>query len=111
MPGRPAQNGRHERMHRSLKFELPLGRDLLEQQLLLEHFRNEFNYIRPHEALGMKRPGELYVPSTRPYPRMLTRRGISGRHAGSKCQTGRLYLVEEQADICQRGFIWRTDRA
>ena len=68
MPGRPAQNGRHERMHRSLKFELPLGRDLLEQQLLLEHFRNEFNYIRPHEALGMKRPGELYVPSTRPYP-------------------------------------------
>ncbi|MGY2378640.1 integrase core domain-containing protein [Pseudomonas sp. SDO524_S393] len=68
MPGRPAQNGRHERMHRSLKFELPLGNNLIEQQLLLEHFRHEFNYVRPHEALGMKRPGELYVPSNRVYP-------------------------------------------
>jgi len=67
-PGRPDQNGRHERMHRSLKAELPLGSNLVEQQLLLEHFRNEFNDIRPHEALGMKRPAELYVPSTRPYP-------------------------------------------
>ena len=68
MPGRPAQNGRHERMHRSLKLELPLGRNLVEQQLLLEHFRQESNYVRPHEALGMNRPGELYVPSNRPYP-------------------------------------------
>lgn len=66
--GRPDQNGRHERMHRSLKAELPLGQNFLEQQLLLEHFRHEFNHVRPHEALEMKRPGELYVPSNRPYP-------------------------------------------
>ena len=67
-PARPDQNGRHERMHRSMKLELPIGHNLIDQQLLLEHFRHEFNYVRPHEALGMKRPFELYIPSNRPYP-------------------------------------------
>lgn len=51
-----------------MKLELPLGDNLIDQQLLLEHFRQEFNYVRPHEALAMKRPFELYVPSNRPYP-------------------------------------------
>jgi hypothetical protein len=102
MPGRPAQNGRHERMHRSLKLELPLGENLVEQQLLLEHFRNEFNYVRPHEALGMKRPGELYVPSTRPYPGCLPdveyaaeMKVRSVRQNGSIMWKGKLVFISE----------------
>ena len=102
MPGRPAQNGRHERMHRSLKLELPLGSNLVEQQLLLEHFKHEFNYVRPHEALGMKRPGDVYVPSTRLYPGCLPdveypaeMRVRSVRQDGSIKWNGKLVFVSE----------------
>ena len=102
MPGRPDQNGRHERMHRSMKLELPIGKNLVEQQLFLEHFRHEFNYIRPHEALGMKRPGELYVPSNRPYPGCLPdveyaaeMKVRSVRKNGSIMWKGKLVFVSE----------------
>ncbi|WP_258166717.1 integrase core domain-containing protein [Pseudomonas poae] len=102
MPGRPAQNGRHERMHRSLKRELPLGSNLVEQQLLLEHFRHEFNYVRPHEALGMKCPGHVYVPSTRVYPGSLPdveypteMQSRSVRTDGSIKWNGKLVFVSE----------------
>ncbi|XKV46693.1 integrase core domain-containing protein [Pseudomonas sp. nanlin1] len=102
MLGRPAQNGRHERMHRSLKLELPLGNNLVEQQLLLEHFRHEFNYVRPHEALGMKRPAELYVPSNRAYPGCLPEveypaemKVRSVRQDGSMRWKGKLVFVSE----------------
>lgn len=68
-PGRPDQNGRHERMHRTLKAALLQApeHNLVQQQLAFERFRQEFNYVRPHKALDMKVPGELYVPSTRQY--------------------------------------------
>jgi transposase InsO family protein len=68
-PGRPQQNGRHERMHLTLKKETtrPPGMNSLQQQAKFDAFRDEFNAERPHEALGMKFPAEIYVPSTRPY--------------------------------------------
>jgi transposase InsO family protein len=68
-PGRPQQNGRHERMHLTLKKEAtrPPGMNSLQQQAKFDAFVEEFNTERPHEALAMKRPADLYRPSTRPY--------------------------------------------
>ena len=72
-PGQPQQNGVHERMHRTLKQEatLPPASSLRAQQQEFDRFREEFNEERPHEALGMKRPGEVYQPSTRCMPKRI----------------------------------------
>jgi len=68
-PGRPQQNGRHERMHLTLKKEAtrPPGMNSLQQQARFDAFVDEFNTERPHEALAMKTPAEAYAPSPRPY--------------------------------------------
>ena len=68
-PGRPQQNGRHERMHLTLKKETtrPPGMNCLQQQAKFDEFLREFNEERPHEALGMKPPAEVYKPSPRRY--------------------------------------------
>jgi len=70
-PGKPQQNGVHERMHRTLKQEatIPPASSMRAQQCKFDRFREEFNQVRPHEALGMKRPGEVYQPSIRSMPR------------------------------------------
>lgn len=68
-PGNPQQNGRHERMHRTLKQEAtrPAGMNILQQQARFDDFVREFNEERPHEAIGMKCPAEVYTPSPRQY--------------------------------------------
>lgn len=68
-PGCPQQNGRHERMHLTLKREAtrPPGMDSLQQQGKFDDFVREFNTERPHEALDMKCPADVYMPSPRPY--------------------------------------------
>ena len=68
-PGNPQQNGRHERMHLTLKKEAtkPPGFNLLQQQTKLDSFQDQYNHDRPHEALNMKYPGEVYTPSAREY--------------------------------------------
>ncbi len=68
-PGHPQQNGRHERMHLTLKKETtkPAGANFLQQQARFDAFVEEFNAERPHEALGMKTPAEVYRASPRPY--------------------------------------------
>jgi len=68
-PGHPQQNGRHERMHRTLKAEAtrPAAPNFLQQQARFDSFIQEFNSERPHEALDMKYPTEIYKPSTREY--------------------------------------------
>jgi transposase InsO family protein len=67
-PGHPQQNGRQERMHLTLKKEAtrPAGANLLQQQAKFDAFLEEFNNERPHEALEMKCPAELYTASNRP---------------------------------------------
>jgi transposase InsO family protein len=72
-PAHPEENGRHERMHRTLKFETarPARTNLLQQQERFDDFVAEFNHQRPHEALGMKPPAEVYSPSSRPFPSKL----------------------------------------
>jgi transposase InsO family protein len=68
-PGHPQQNGRHERMHLTLKKEAtrPPGVNALQQQAKFDVFLAEFNNERPHEALDMKTPAEIYRPSPRAY--------------------------------------------
>jgi len=72
-PGKPQQNGVHERMHRTLKLEatIPPAASLRAQQRKFDRFREEFNGERPHEALGMKRPGEVYQSSSRTMPKRI----------------------------------------
>jgi transposase InsO family protein len=68
-PGHPQQNGRHERMHLTLKKEAtrPPGLNSLQQQARFDHFIEGFNNDRPPEGLDMKCPAEVYRPSTRAY--------------------------------------------
>ena len=70
-PGRPQQNGRHERMHRTLKEETtrPAALTLRLQQKKFDRFRQIFNYERPHEGLNNATPGSVYQPSSVLLPR------------------------------------------
>lgn len=66
-PGRPDQNGSHERMHRDISLEVQgtARGDLQAQRAALSVWREEYNQVRPHEALGYRPPAELYKPSER----------------------------------------------
>ena len=68
-PGHPQQNGRHERMHLTLTKEAtrPAAKNLLQQQARFDKFIDYYNQERPHQALAMRCPAELYDPSPRPY--------------------------------------------
>ena len=72
--GRPQQNGRHERMHRTLKEDTtkPPAASLRAQQSRFDHFRYVFNNERPHEGLNNQVPASLYIPSSIRLPRKLT---------------------------------------
>lgn len=72
-PGHPQQNGRHERMHRTLKAEttLPPAKNFRGQQRKFDLFMDEYNNERPHEALDLNTPATCYVPSTRLMPEKL----------------------------------------
>lgn len=69
-PGKPQQNGRHERMHRTLKQDTtnPASKTLQAQQKRFDEFRRVYNHERPHEALENETPGSIYVPSSRLLP-------------------------------------------
>jgi putative transposase len=96
-PGCPQQNGRHERMHLTLKKETtkPAGQNLLQQQEKFDDFICEYNQERPHEALKMKTPSEIYRPSTRTYEGLpeveypLHDRTITVTHCGRICMDRR----------------------
>jgi transposase InsO family protein len=68
-PGCPGQNGRHERMHRTLKDDTskPPAASLEEQQARFDQFRREFNEVRPHEALDQQTPALVHRPNVRRY--------------------------------------------
>ena len=68
-PGHPEQNGRHERMHLTLKKEAtkPAAFNYLQQQERFDHFIEVYNNERPHQALGGAYPGDVYTPSPRVY--------------------------------------------
>jgi transposase InsO family protein len=102
--GHPEQNGRHERMHRTLKAEAisPPRKSMNEQQRAFDRFRSVYNNDRPHEALGQKTPASIYRTSVREYPSQLPEVEYPGsfsvrqvRPSGCfKWQNQELYLSE-----------------
>jgi putative transposase len=82
-PGQPQQNGRHERMHRTLKSETsrPPAASARRQQVRFDRFRHDYNHERPHEALAQQTPAAYYRPSPRPYPERLPEPWYDAEHA------------------------------
>lgn len=122
-PGHPEQNGRHERLHRSLKevTTSPPRGNMEEQQRAFDEFMDEYNLERPHEALGQKPPASVYQPSPRPYPTKLPRVEYDRevivrqvRHNGEmKWKGGLIYVSEalagEPVAMQQRGeHLWEV---
>lgn len=72
-PGKPQQNPRHERMHRTLKEDncKPPRSTWQSQQRAFDRFRCEFNHERPHESINQSFPADIYQPSPKPYPLIL----------------------------------------
>jgi hypothetical protein len=72
-PGKPQQNGRHERMHKTLKQQTtrPPAATMRGQQRRFDRFCTEFNKERPHEALDQKTPASQYAASSREFPNKL----------------------------------------
>jgi transposase InsO family protein len=89
-PGEPQQNGVHERMHRTLKQEatIPPASSLRGQQRKFDAFREEFNQERPHEAIDMKRPVELYQPSERGFPKKMETYDYPGHYLVRRVSRG-----------------------
>lgn len=85
-PGQPQQNGRHERMHRTLKHSTtkPAAQNILAQQEKFDEFIDEFNSERPHEGLNMKTPKEVYQKSARIYPETLPELEYPGHDVTSR---------------------------
>ena len=88
-PGRPQQNGRHERMHKTLKAETtrPPAANKEEQQVRFDRFREDFNANRPHEALGQQPPAAFWQPSPRPWPERLEEPWYDAWHAMRRVRT------------------------
>ncbi len=72
-PGHPQQNGQHERMHLVLKQQTtrPAAQNFLQQQERFDAFVHEYNFDRPHEALGQRPPADFFKPSPRSFPEKL----------------------------------------
>ena len=120
-PGCPQDNGGHERMHRDIAQEVQLwpSHDLRAQQRVLDRWRQEFNHVRPHDALGGKTPSDVYKPSERKlrkpqpfaYPstfvvRRVDRAGHVAWH-GETCYVGLAFRDQRVAFEPQEGLRWR----
>jgi transposase InsO family protein len=120
-PGCPQDNGGHERMHRDVAKELQHtpSSDTRAQQRELDRWRQEFNHVRPHEALGNKTPAEVYTPSQRklqatrpfPYPAAFTvRRVDASGHVywqGEHCYIGTAFGGHRLGFEPQDGLRWK----
>jgi putative transposase len=98
-PGHPEQNGRHERMHRTLKDEVanPPSTSMVEQQRAFDLFRGIYNTERPHESLEMKAPLTRYVASRRTMPERLSSPEYPSSMSVRKLdQFGRLVFMGQQ---------------
>jgi putative transposase len=98
-PGHPEQNGRHERFHLTLQQETttPPARTPRQQQARFDRMRQEFNEVRPHEALGQQPPARHYRGAPRPYPARIAEPWYDATHQVRR--------------VKDRGWIkWRGDR-
>jgi transposase InsO family protein len=103
-PGCPEQNGRHERLHQTLKQEtaMPPQPSLPRQQEAFVRFEQEYNQQRPHEALGNRTPAAVYVASARPYPARLPELECpAGAHLRRISQQGSLKWKGERTFVSE----------
>jgi transposase InsO family protein len=100
-PGRPQQNGRHERMHRTLKQHTtrPSEMNILQQQARFDAFLKEFNEERPHEAIAMHCPVELYTSSPRPYQGLIDLEYPFHDRALTVTECGRLCMYGKKINL------------
>lgn len=97
-PSHPQDNGRHERMHRTLKSETtrPPAFEARAQQKRFDAFRKEFNHERPHEALEQRPPARIYKASSRPYPSRIPPTEYSGHFEVRKVCSGGIFGWKSQ---------------
>jgi len=97
-PGRPQQNGAHERMHRTLKRQAirPVRRTCALQQRAFDAFRTEYNEVRPHEWLHQHTPASRYHASRRPYPTRLPPLEYPGHFLVKKVTTGGTFRFQHK---------------
>jgi putative transposase len=102
-PGHPEENGRHERMHLTLKKEAtkPAAKNFLQQQARFDDFREYYNNERPHEALHMKCPAEIYAPSLRPYRGLPELEYPLHDHTITVTRCGRICLGRRKINLSQ----------
>jgi putative transposase len=102
-PGHPEQNGRHERMHLTLKTEAtkPAATNVLQQQARFDAFIDRFNHERPHQALGMKVPGECYTASPRPYRGLTVLTYPMHDWTGTVTHCGRICYKRQKINLSQ----------
>jgi len=117
-PGKPQQNGIHERMHRTLKEKtaMPPAHTMRGQQRRFDAFREHYNQIRPHQALGQKPPAKFVKPYARPYPRRIPDLEYPGyfqvrsvRSNGQVKWQGQLVFLSEVLTGERVGFEQLTD--
>lgn len=103
-PGKPQENGRHERMHRTLKAEAvyPIRSSMRQQQKSFDRFRTEYNGERPHEALGQKTPSQVYSRSQREFPNRISEISYPDHFEIRKVDEGSFYWKN------QRYFITKS---
>jgi transposase InsO family protein len=117
-PGKPQQNGRHERFHRTLKEEtaMPPASSRRAQQRVFDHFRAEYNDRRPHEALGNAVPADFYQPSKIRLPEPYWGRDpiygedfetVRVRKCGSVIWNERRTFISQALKHCLLGLSWR----
>jgi putative transposase len=117
-PGRPEQNGSHERLHRDMSAELQRLRaaNFADQQRAFDAWRKEFNTKRPHEALGMRTPSEKYKPSLEryagerkdpEYPAHFDRRSV--HRSGEIRLRGGSYFISQSLYGWEVGLEWLCD--
>jgi transposase InsO family protein len=106
----PQTQGKIERFHRTMNQELLKNKsfmDLKEADMQLQNWRRKYNEVRPHEALGMKPPAQVYIPSTRQYTDAIERYEYDGSYQVYKVNnwgylrwaSSRIYLSETMADV------------
>jgi putative transposase len=102
-PGHPEQNGRHERMHLTLKREVtkPAAANALQQQARFDDFLTLFNQERPHQALEMRVPADLYVRSRRPYLGLLPLASPLHDWTGTVTHCGRICYTSRKVNLSQ----------
>lgn len=106
-PHHPQDNGRHERMHRTLKAETtrPPAQESRGQQKRFDAFRKEYNDERPHEALGQRPPARLYRVSRRPFPGRIPEVEYPGHYEVRQVSSGGIFTWRSQAIFLGHSLI------